>query len=105
MADFLLDANIWLFRDIHPAIARGSLFIHHFKSTNLKKEEICPSSLIAAYKVFAKENKFQESCILNTLNHFMKNNTNLLLNVNNFKLLIHKPPLQPAIFASNENSR
>ena len=86
-----------MFWDIHPVIARGSLLIHHFKSTNLRKEEICPSSLIAAYKIFAKENKFQESCILNTLNHFMKNNTNLTLNLNNFKLLIHKPPLQPSL--------
>ena len=27
----------------------------------------------------------------------MKNNTNLPLNLNNFKLLIHKPPLQPSL--------
>ena len=27
----------------------------------------------------------------------MKNNTNLSLNLNNFKLLIHNPPLQPSL--------
>ena len=50
ITDFLLDANIWwkevkdgaMFQDIHPVITHTSLLMHHFRSTNLKNEEIYP---------------------------------------------------------------
>ena len=48
IADFQLDANIWwkevkdgvMFQDMHPVITRSNLSMHHFRSTNLKIEEI-----------------------------------------------------------------
>ena len=48
IADFLLDANIWwkevedgvMFQDLHPVITHSTLSMHHFRSTNLKNEEI-----------------------------------------------------------------
>ena len=75
IADFLLDANIWwkevedgvMFQDLHPVITHSTLSMHHFRSTNLKNEEIylkncwkkClekKNSLIPAYKIFDKTN-------------------------------------------------
>ena len=55
------------------------------------------NSLIPAYKIFDKEDKFQEPYILTILNYFRNNNTNLPLNLNNIKPLIHKPNLQPSL--------
>ena len=43
------------------------------------------NSLILAYKIFDKEDKFKEPYILTTLNHFRNNNTYLPLNSNNIK--------------------
>ena len=54
-------------------------------------------SLIPAYKIFDKEDKFQEPYISTTLNHFRNNNTHLPLNSNNINPLIHKPYLQPSL--------
>ena len=54
------------------------------------------NSLKPAYKIFDKEDKFQEPYILTTLNH-SRNNTHLPLNSNNIKPLIHKPHLQPPL--------
>ena len=44
--------------DIHALIVLGSLLMDHFKTANLKKQEIYISSLMLAYKRFDKENKF-----------------------------------------------
>ena len=55
------------------------------------------NSLIPAYKIFDKEDKFQEPYILTILNYFRNNNTNLPLNLNNIKPLIHKLNLQPSL--------
>ena len=55
------------------------------------------NSLIPAYKIFDKEEKFQEPYLLTTLNHFRNNNTCLPLNSNSIKPLIHKPHLQPSL--------
>ena len=84
-----------MFRDLHPVIAHGCLSMHHFKSTKSKKRSNIPFFTDTRY--LKNTLKSQESCILNTFNHFMKNNTSLPLNLNSFKLLIHKPPLQPSL--------
>ena len=52
--------------------------------------------LIPAYKIFDKENIFQEPYILTTLTHF-RNSTHLPLNLDNINPLIHKPNLQPSL--------
>ena len=51
--------------------------------------------LIPAYKIFDKEDKFQEPYILTILNHF-RNNTHLPY-LDNIKPLIHNPNLQPSL--------
>ena len=55
------------------------------------------NSLIPAYKIFDKEDKFQEPYILTTLNYFRNNDTNLPLNLINIKRLIHKTNLPPSL--------
>ena len=55
------------------------------------------NSLIPAYKIFDKEDKFQEPYILTTLNYFRNNDTNLPLNLINIKPLIHKTNLHPSL--------
>ena len=55
------------------------------------------NSLIPAYKIFDKEDKFQEPYILTILNYFRNNDTNLPLNLINIKRLIHKTNLPPSL--------
>ena len=54
-------------------------------------------SLIPAYKIFDKEEKFQKPYILTTLNYFRSNDTNLPLNLITIKPLIHKANLPPSL--------